>query len=161
MTILFLLAVLFAIPTSGLSLVAYFALFIFNAWRKAQDRIFYVDTMRAYRSAANQTEWSPRGEPLLKRSEDADVFWYGVFKLAERRRVPRLYSERLQRDQDFTELLRSILNSLDADGHSFTSRQIAAVDLIERCWERMGSEEQAMVRAAQSRGITAGMMDRA
>lgn len=52
MVILFLIALFLAWPTAGLSLLAYFILLIFLAWRKAKARMDYADLMRSSRPDA-------------------------------------------------------------------------------------------------------------
>ena len=50
MTMLFLLALLLAWPTAGLSIVAYIAYFLFQSWLRAKTRMHHADKSSAQRA---------------------------------------------------------------------------------------------------------------
>lgn len=91
MTILFLFAILLAIPTSGLSLLAWIVWFFWVAWNKAKEKSSGLNHMRATRSVV---------EPLV--GGDAGEFYKSLL-------IPKIYTEERGGSHD-SQCGRHILN---------------------------------------------------
>lgn len=82
-TLLFLLAVLLAIPTFGVSLLLYFAYLIARGVMRANARMHYADTQQAFRAVEKQINKVHASSPHhINHTKYSDEFWHGLKKLA-------------------------------------------------------------------------------
>ena len=132
-TILFLAALLIAIPSSGLSILAYLGFLMAKAFLKAQARMLYADGQQALRDL----EASRQTPPTWGSNRDSvQTFLDGVLKLAVREGVPIPYIEMVFLREEFAATLTNLVGEMDKRGRSFHEQQRAAADLIVAAWEK-------------------------
>lgn len=144
MTILFLLALLLAWPTAGLSLVAYIALFFALAYLQAKTRMHHAAKLRAQRTLVS----GQAGLPSWMASRDKiETFVYGVQNVAEHRGVPKLFSAKIMNDQDAMGTLMHYAGALEAEGASFIEQQAAVTEKLILFYQAPVSKLEAPAQA--------------
>lgn len=129
MVILFLLALVLAWPTAGLSIVAYIVLLIVRGILQAKVRMHHADTIRAQREVNSGTTRLPS---WMANRDKIEEFVYGVENVAAHRGVPKLFSAQLLSEPEIQKNLMHFAGAMEAQGASFTEQQMAVVDkLIE------------------------------
>lgn len=129
MVILFLLALVLAWPTAGLSIVAYIVLLIVRSILQAKVRMHHADTIRSQREVNSGTIRLPS---WMANRDKIEEFVYGVENVAEHRGVPKLFSAQLLSEPEIQKNLMYFAGAMEAQGASFTEQQMAVVDkLIE------------------------------
>lgn len=127
MIILFLVALVLAWPTAGLSIVAYVLLLIARSVFKAKAQMHHVDKIRAQREvdsgAAKLPSWMARRDKI-------EEFVYSVQNVAEHRGVPKIFSAQIMSNQDIQKKMMYSAGAMETQGASFIEQQMAAVEML-------------------------------
>jgi hypothetical protein len=141
-TILFIAALVFAIPTYGLSLIAYFGFLVASRVLKAKERMHYADTQRALR----HIETAPPERPSWGSNKHTiEVFSYSLTKMATRNEVPAAYVNTIFQELEFIKKIMSLVAALERSGSSFVEQQMAAADFVLASWNRLSDQDKAMI----------------
>jgi hypothetical protein len=131
MVILFLLALLLAWPTMGLSLVAYVAFFVFKSYVTAKSRMHDADQRRAVREVLaggrHVPTWAGRDD---KRQE----FIESIQALAVRKGVPQTFLWAILADKETFQGLIFLAGAMEREGASFVGQQMAVCDRLLEIW---------------------------
>ena len=146
-TIGFILALLFAIPTYGLSLLVYFGLMVAGRLMKEKARMHHADKLRAMRKLNDTvttgkmpTKFAPTWSVDRQK---ADIFLESVIKGAIASDIPEGFIFGLFEDNEFIRLLMIYVANLESEGSSFFEQQLASVDFVETAWNKVGSEKKS------------------
>lgn len=145
MVILFLVALVLAWPTAGLSIVAYVVFLIIRGVLQAKARMHHADKLRAQRSMTN----SSRGVPSWAGDKSKnEAFIYGIQNLAMRHGAPQPYlTAVLSNRETFTSLV-GYAAAMEQQGSTFTEQQMAVSEKLVDMWKSQG-EEYAVGTSAQ------------
>ncbi|MBU4610534.1 hypothetical protein IMZ29_08275 [Achromobacter sp. GG226] len=134
MTILFLVALLFAIPTYGLSLLVYFGLVLFAAHVRAKERMHHANSVRADR------EWAQEEQPTMpswfRNASKVETFEYAVINVVRRNGVPDHFVVAAFTNEQAHMSLMSYAAQLERQGSSFIEQQMGVADKIQEMWRR-------------------------
>lgn len=141
MVILFLLALLLAWPTAGVSIVAYVAFAVLKGYLNAKSRIHYGNERRAEREVRS----GGRHMPSWAGSNDENqIFVEVIQKGAIRKGVPQIFLRAVLGDKDTFLSLVFLAGAMEREGASFVEQQVAVSDKLVAIWE----QAPAKVRAA-------------
>ncbi len=127
MAILFVIALLLAWPTSGLSILAYIALMVVRGILQAKARMHHADKAQAKREVSAGAGRLPS---WLADRDKIEEFVHGIENVAEHRGVPKLFSAMILQDPELQKELMYYAGSMEAQGASFIGQQMAAVDKL-------------------------------
>lgn len=116
MAILFLIALLLAWPTVGLSLVAYIVLMVVRSYLQARARMHHADKAMAQREVSAGVQRFPS---WMAQRDKIEEFVYGIENLAEHRGVPKLFSAMILQDQALQKNLFYYMGAMEAQGAPF------------------------------------------
>ncbi|WP_413877103.1 hypothetical protein [Albidovulum sp.] len=137
MVVLFLVALLFAWPTAGLSIVAYVAFAVFKSYLNAKVRIHDANERRAEREVRAGKEkvptWAGDGD-------ERRIFVEVIQKGAMRKGVPQTFLWAVLSDNDTFQNLVYFAGAMEDQGASFIEQQIAVSDKLVGMWERAPSK---------------------
>lgn len=139
MAILFLVAVLFAFPTYGLSLLAYLILVVVRGVNKAKSRMHHANVVEARRELEAAQSFSLPSWSLD--SEEAEVFGRVLVMAVERKGIPRSYPVMVLKT-DASQVLLGYASLLEKRGSSFVEQQAACIDFVEEMWQRLDAEHK-------------------
>lgn len=145
MVLLFLLALLLAWPTMGLSLVAYVGLIMFNGYMKANARMHYADTRQAEREVQSGAQRVPS---WAGNRREAEVFVETIQEFALRKGVPKTFLLAVITNKPTWESLVHLAGAMEGRGSTFVQQQLAVSDKILEMW----SDAPASVKADALRG---------
>jgi hypothetical protein len=141
MVMLFLLAVLLAWPTAGLSIIAYVAFAVFKSYLNAKSRMHYGNERRAEREVKS----GGKHVPSWAGSDDENqIFVEVIQKDATRKGVPQTFLWAVLGDNETFQGLIFLAGAMEREGASFIEQQVAVSDRLVDIWERA----PANVRAA-------------
>jgi hypothetical protein len=133
MVLLFLLAVLFAWPTAGLSIVAYIAFAVFKAYLNAKARMHYANERRAER----EVQSGGRRVPSWAGSKSENqIFVEAIQKMAVRKGVPQTFLWAVLHDENTFRNLVFLAGAMEREGASFVEQQLAVSDKLVQMWEQ-------------------------
>ncbi|QGM46616.1 hypothetical protein [Methylocystis heyeri] len=138
LTLLFLVALLFAIPTSGLSLLAYAVYFFVHAYIRARARMHYANERHAEKAIKSG---GGRFPSWIKDRGEVLIFIEVVQKSAERHGVPFAFSHAVMSASQFEILLR-YAGAMEAEGASFIEQQDSVGKKVVEMWQGLPSEER-------------------
>lgn len=137
MVILFLVALLLAWPTAGLSIVAYVAFAVFKSYLSAKARHHDANSRRAERALREGSEkvpsWAGDGD-------ERHIFVEGIQKGAMRKGVPQTFLWAVLSDNDTFQSLVFLAGAMEDQGSSFIEQQIAVSEKLVDMWERAPSK---------------------
>jgi len=131
MVILFLIALLFAWPTGGLSLLAYFALLGVRSYLKAKVRMNYANTKRAERSLNGEKKTLPS---WIADKDEIAIFIETIQKAAQHKGVPIVFLQALLGNNDTLMSLVNFAGAMELEGSSFLEQQVAVTDRLVAYW---------------------------
>lgn len=137
MVFLFLLALLLAWPTAGLSIVAFIAIAITGSYLQARARMHFANERRAARAVAAGNGRIPSWAGDRDKTE---VFIETIQFFAQRKGVPQLFLWGVLADQSIFRLLVEYAGAMEREGASFSEQQIAVADKLVEAWERAPSD---------------------
>lgn len=141
MVLLFLLAVLLAIPTAGISIIAYVAFAVFQSYVNAKSRMHFANE----RSAERDFQSGGRHIPSWAGNNDENhIFVEVIQKGAIRRGVPQTFLWAVLGDEDTFRDLVFFAGSMEREGASFVEQQVAVSDKLVQ----IGEQAPAKVRTA-------------
>lgn len=149
---LFLLAILLAIPTYGLSVLAFIAYVIGRAVLTAESRMRAADVKRAYREGQSSVNVSGHQSNQAS-AEKIKIYWDGVVEMAERRGVPAVYSNALILAPDAAKNFKTYINDSVGTDSSFLAKQTAGADYIVMSWNRMSREQKGPIIEMARQGV--------
>ncbi|MGO9388733.1 hypothetical protein [Rhodoblastus sp.] len=139
MGILFLLAVLLAWPTAGLSVVAYIAFFIFQSLLKAKTRMHHSDKLAAQRAVRAGSERVPTWAGTRDKSE---TFVYTIQNFAMEHGVPQAFLQAVLGDSNTFKTLVHYAGAMEEEGASFIEQQMAVSEKLIELWSVAPKEVQ-------------------
>lgn len=155
MVILFLVALLLAWPTAGISIIAYVAFAVLRSYLTARVRIHDANIHTARKSLVA----GEKRVPSWAGDEDEnDIFVKVIQQMAMRDGVPQLYIQNLLQDGDTFQNLVYFAGAMEHHGSSFTEQQAAVSEEIVKLWKR--DPDDALAARPQD-GITATEADEA
>lgn len=146
MTVLFLLALLLAWPTFGLSLVAYVVFLVFRGYLKAKTRMHNANVSNAERSIVSGSRVWPS---WTSNDAQAHIFMETIQKTAMHQGVPRSFLQGILAETGNTQGLYFFAGALEQDGASFLEQQVACSDKLLEMWD---STSQQGKRAIMAKG---------
>lgn len=141
MVILFLVALLFAWPTAGISIIAYVAFAVFKSYLNAKSRINYGNKRRAEREIGSGAKHIPS---WVGDNDENQIFVEVIQKGAMRKGVPQTFLWAVLGDTDTFRNLVYLAGAMEHEGASFLEQQLAVSDKIVQMWE----QAPAKVRSA-------------
>ena len=133
MVLLFLLAVLLAWPTAGLSIIAYVAFAVFKSYLNAKSRMHYANERRGER----EVQSGGRHVPSWAGSNDENqIFVEVIQKGAIRKGVPQTFLWAVLGDKDTFQNLVFLAGAMEREGASFIEQQVAVSDKLVEMWEQ-------------------------
>lgn len=133
MVMLFLLALVLAWPTAGLSIVAYASFAVFKSYLTAKSRHHDANERRADREIRSGKKkvptWAGDGD-------ERHIFVNGIQKGAMRKGVPQTFLWAILSDDDTFQELVFFAGAMEDQGASFIEQQIAVSDRLVGIWER-------------------------
>ena len=146
MPFLFLAAILFAIPTGGVSLIAFIVFFVGKHYLKGKSRAQFGKQQAATRAVVRGTTTTgARERPTWLDTSDEEVFFSGVSKLAVRYSVPFAYVAHGFASPDSSAVLFKLAAEMEARGASFTQQQLAAADFIRESWTELDQSDKQLI----------------
>jgi hypothetical protein len=141
MTILFLIALALAIPTSGLSLLVYGAVFVGKAILKAKVRMQEANKNIAFKAIDSE---GPKNLPSWVKNEDRrDEFVSALLMMAQRRGVPEAYLGLMLNTRQSLEILLGFAAEMEKNGASFVEQQSGSIDFVSQMWDRLDAANKA------------------
>lgn len=141
MVLLFLLAVLLAWPTAGLSIIAYVAFAVFKGYLNAKSRIHYGNERRAEREVQSGGRHVPS---WAGDNDENQIFVEVIQKGAIRKGVPQSFLWAVLGDKETFQDLIFLAGAMERQGASFIEQQAAVSDKLVDIW----GQAPANVRAA-------------
>jgi hypothetical protein len=133
MVLLFLLAVLLAWPTAGLSIVAYVAFAVFKSYLNAKSRIHYGNERRAEREVQSGGRHVPS---WAGDNDENQIFVEVIQRGAMRKGVPQTFLWAVLGDTDTFRSLVYLAGAMEREGASFVEQQVAVSDKLVQMWEQ-------------------------
>lgn len=133
MVMLFLVALLFAWPTAGLSIIAYVAFSIFKSYLSAKTRIHYVNERSAEREVRSGAQYVPS---WARDKTENEIFVEVIQKGAMIKGVPQTFLWAVLGDTDTFKGLVYLAGAMEHEGASFLEQQIAVSDKLVKMWEQ-------------------------
>lgn len=133
MVVLFLLALLLAWPTAGVSIIAYVAFAIFNGFLSAKSRIHYANERRAEREVQSGVKHVPS---WAGSNDENQIFVEVIQKGAVRKGVPQSFLWAVLGDKDTFQGLVFLAGAMECEGASFVEQQVAVSDKLVEMWEQ-------------------------
>lgn len=131
MVLLFLLALLLAWPTMGLSLVAYFAYILLKGYLKANSRMHYANTRQAEREVQSGVQRVPS---WTSSKIDNQVFVETIQSVALRQGVPQTFLWAILTNKPTFDSFVHLAGAMECEGSSFIEQQSAVCDKIVAMW---------------------------
>lgn len=141
MVILFLVALLLAWPTAGISIIAYIAFAVFKSYLNAKTRIHYANERCAEREVFSGARHVPS---WAGDNDENQIFVEFIQKGAMRKGVPQTFICAVLGDTDTFRDLVYLAGAMERQGASFVEQQIAVSEKLVQIWE----QAPAKVRAA-------------
>lgn len=133
MVLLFLLAVLLAWPTAGISIIAYVAFAVFKSYLNAKSRMHYANERRS----EHEVQSGGRHVPSWASSNDENqIFVEVIQKEANRKGVPQTFLWAVLGDKDTFQSLVFLAGAMERKGASFIEQQVAVSDKLVAMWEQ-------------------------
>lgn len=140
MTLLFLLAVLLAWPTAGLSIIAYIAFIVFKSYLNAKARMHYVNESRAERKVLSGERHAPS---WAGSNDENQIFVECIQEVAIRKGVPQVFlSAVLDNKATFLNLV-FLAGAMEREGASFVEQQLAVSDKLVQMWRQAPTKVKA------------------
>lgn len=133
LVILFLLALVLAWPTGGLSIIAFIALVAFRAYLKAKTRMHHANRLGAERSMAAGEKRLPS---WCRDREKALVFLEAIQQGAMRQGVPRKFLQGVLANLDTTNDMFHFAGAIEHEGGSFLEQQMVIVEKLVATWNK-------------------------
>lgn len=133
MVLLFLLALLLAWPTAGLSIIAYVAFAVFKSYLNAKSRAHYANERRAEREVISGGRHVPS---WAGNNVENQIFVEAIQKVAIRKGVSQTFLWAVLGDKETLQNLVFLAGAMEREGASFIEQQVAICDKLVDMWER-------------------------
>ncbi len=133
--ILFIVALVLAWPTAGLSIVAYIAYLVFRGYVQARSRMHGANQLR---SARDISEGKGRLPSWMGNRDKISEFIFGVEQLALRAGVPIVLSSQIMLHDDVQRNLMHYAGAMEARGATFAEQQMAVAEKVVDIYNRAG-----------------------
>lgn len=131
MVVLFLLALLLAWPTVGLSIVAYVIFALFRSYLNAKSRVHDANVRHAERTLGGGETRLPS---WVGDREKRRIFVDGIQKSAIAKGVSQGFLHRTLADNTTLQVLMLFAGALEEEGSSFIEQQVAVSDKLAEMW---------------------------
>lgn len=139
MSVLFIIALLLAWPTFGLSIVVWFAILLF----RTKDRAHYGRVQQAKRTFSSGTNRMPSWANDSDKTQD---FFYVVKNVAIKKGISEEFaSKAVGGITGASVTLLYIAGAMEGDGASFNSQKMGAVELLVTMWENSSETEREII----------------
>ncbi|QEI05151.1 hypothetical protein FXN63_04350 [Pigmentiphaga aceris] len=132
MVILFFAALILALPTAGLSIVAYIAVLIARSYFRARGRMHHANEKRAERAVVNGENRLPS---WVGQETEQDVFLYAVRSFTLRKGVPADFVDAVLQDKNSFTSLMHLAGAMEVEGSSFMDQQLAVSTKLLQYWD--------------------------
>ncbi|WP_333826508.1 hypothetical protein [Pararhodobacter sp.] len=143
MVILFLLALLLAWPTFGLSLVAYIIFVMFQSHLAARSRIHYANQQSASRAIAAGEERMPS---WARDRNEREIFVKTIHYGAMRSGVPKEFLGTFLTDEDAFGVLVHFAGAMEHRGATFIEQQVAVTEKLVEIWKSIQGQERPIAK---------------
>jgi len=133
MVILFLLALLLAWPTAGLSIIAYVAFAVFKSYINAKSRMHFANERRAEREVKSGGRHLPS---WAGNNDENHIIVEVIQKGAIRKGVPQTLLWAVLGNKETFQSLIFLAGAMEREGSSFLEQQVAVSDKLVDMWER-------------------------
>lgn len=133
MVVLFLLSVLLAWPTAGISIIAYVAFAVFKSYLNAKSRIHYGNERRAERKVQSGSKHVPS---WAGDRDESQIFVEVIQKLAIKKGVPQSFLWAVLGDKHTFQDLIFLAGAMEREGASFIEQQAAVSGKLIEIWDR-------------------------
>ena len=133
MVLLFLLAVLLAWPTAGLSIITYVAFAVFKSYLDAKSRTHYANEHRAEREVRSGGKHTPSWAGSRDKNE---IFIEVIQKGAKRKGVPQTFLWAALGDTDTLQNLVFLAGAMEREGAPFIEQQVVVSDKLVQIWQQ-------------------------
>ncbi len=133
MVVLFLLALFLAWPTVGMSLVAYFAFWMFKLYIKSKADVHHANERLASKAMSSGKMLVPS---WAGDRDENKIFVEGIQRGAMRNGVPLIFLRGVLLEQEAFQDLVYYAGAMEAQGASFLEQQVAVSDRLVEIWER-------------------------
>jgi hypothetical protein len=145
--ILFLAAILFAIPTAGLSLLAFVIYLLARSYLAAKVRVYEVDRRAAERAIDDAPglpgpDKDAPDQPSWYNTQMEKTFFDGVSKIGARKGVPLLYIAHGFANPDTASMLFRFAAVMESRGRSFMEQQMGVAEFIAGSWGDLNTNDQ-------------------
>lgn len=132
MVILFLIALVLAWPTAGISIIAYVAFAVLRSYLAARVRSHDANIHAARKSLVADEKRVPS---WAGDEDENDIFVKVIQQMAMRDGVPQAYIQNLLQDGDTFQNLVYFAGAMEHHGSSFTEQQAAVSEEIVKLWK--------------------------
>lgn len=147
MVIGFLIALLLAWPTFGLSIVAYLVIAAMKGYMKGKMHKQTADE-REVNQVLN-TGLTGKLPSWVGDHDEVDTFVRVVGQMARHKGIPPIYVREILKNDEFIGLLLNHAGEMEALSNSRASQQMGAVNLIIESYHRLSAENQAKLSLMQ------------
>lgn len=139
MVLLFLLSLLLAWPTYGISLIAFIAFAVMKSSLKAKTRIQFANEQYAERSVRSGEKRLPTwaGDP-----DERHTFLEVVQMVAMHEGVPQTFLWAVLQDKENLQNLIFLAGSMERGGGSFVEQGLAACNQLVNMWEQLPEQDK-------------------
>jgi hypothetical protein len=127
MVILFLVALLLAWPTMGLSIVAFIVFALLRGYLQAKAREHHANERQAERDINAGVSKLPS---WMADRDKIEEFVNGAQRLAEHEGVPKLFSAMIMSNNDIVVNLMHLAGAMESRGSSFIEQQMAVAEKL-------------------------------
>jgi len=140
MAVLFILALLLAWPTAGISIVAYVLFAVFKSYMNAKSRTHSANERRAEREVNSSRRYMPS---WAGNKDENQIFVEVIQKSAMRKGVPQTFLwTALDNKETFQELV-FLAGAMERQGASFAEQQLAVSDKLFELWKQAPTKSGA------------------
>jgi hypothetical protein len=132
MGILFLVALVLAWPTSGLTIVAFIIFAIGRSFVQAKRRMQYANEKRAERAFIKGEDSLPS---WIEKADEEEVFFGAIRAMVIRKGVPADFVDHVLQDSESTSAFLHFAGAMEAEGASFIEQQLAVSTKFRQYWD--------------------------
>jgi hypothetical protein len=148
MALLFIVALVLAWPTAGLSIVAWVVWCAARAYLRARVDRYEINSQLAIRDLANgQAEELPS---WTANKDKVDVFLNGVLNAAQRKGVAKAYIATTLTNEGTAEMVLKFAGQMERRGSSFLEQQAGTAAFVEKMWIRLDRDTKSKLLAMSS-----------
>ncbi|WP_370598016.1 hypothetical protein NMD15_12900 [Plesiomonas shigelloides] len=133
MEIMFLISLLLAWPTAGLSIILFLAIYIGKKVINTKAKMHATDKLRAQKSFLKDNGKPPS---WIQNQEKCEIFIHGIQNFAIHNGVPQSFLTPIINNDDLFIPLINYAGAMEQEGASFVEQQIAASELLIELWKK-------------------------